>query len=132
MSSRDPVLVLARGQALFYAVTGIWPIVHIRSFEAITGRKTDRWLVKAVGGLVVATGLGLAVAGRRGRVPPDLAFVAAGNAAVLATIDVVYVAKRRIAPVYLLDAAVEVPLVIAWVIAWRRGALGGGGKPRGR
>ena len=128
MASHNRVLILARVQALFYLVTGVWPLLHMRSFEAITGPKTDRWLVKAVGGLVAATGLGLAVADRRGRVPPELALIAGGHAAGLAAIDVVYVAKRRIAPVYLLDAAVELPLALAWVLAWRRGVLAGGGE----
>ncbi len=128
MRSREGVLTLARVQALFYLVTGVWPILHIGSFEAITGPKTDRWLVRTVGGLVAVTGLGLAVAGRRGRVAPEAAAIAAGEAAVLAAIDVVYVAKRRIAPVYLLDAAVELPLALAWALAWRRGVLDGGDK----
>jgi hypothetical protein len=43
-----------------------------------------------------------------------LVLVAAGSAAALATIDVVYVAKRRISPVYLLDAIAEIALVAAW------------------
>ena len=29
---------LSAGQAAYYVVTGAWPIVHLRSFEAITGR----------------------------------------------------------------------------------------------
>ena len=36
-------------QAAYYTLTGIWPIVHRRSFEAVTGRKTDYWLVQMVG-----------------------------------------------------------------------------------
>ncbi len=123
MASRDHVLILARVQGLFYLATGVWPMLHIGSFEAITGPKTDRWLVKTVGGLVAVTGLGLAVAGRRGRVAPECALIAGGEAAALAAIDVVYVAKRRIAPIYLLDAAVELPLALAWAVAWSRGAL---------
>ena len=33
----------------------------------------------------------------------------------LGTIDVVYVAKRRISPVYLLDALAQAVLLVAWV-----------------
>jgi hypothetical protein len=39
-----------------------------------------------------------------------------GTAAVLATIDLVYVAARRISKMYLVDAAVEV----GWILAWCR------------
>ena len=119
MPTADPVLRLARLQAIFYGASGVWPLVAMRSFEAVTGPKTDRWLVRTVGALVATTGLGLAVAAHRGRVAPELALVAAGQAAALAAVDVVYVARRRIRPIYLIDAVAEVALVGAWVRLWR-------------
>lgn len=124
MPPSDRAVRLARLQALFYLATGVWPLVHIRSFEAVTGPKADRWLVKTVGALVATTGLALAVAGRRRRITPEIALVAAGNAAALATIDVVYVAQQRIRPIYLLDAVAEVALVAVWARLWRQGATG--------
>ena len=39
-----------------------------------------------------------------------------GTAAVLAAIDLVYVAAQRISKMYLVDAAVEV----GWILAWYR------------
>jgi hypothetical protein len=44
--------------------------------------------------------------------------LAVGSAVALAGIDIVYVAKRRIPPVYLLDALTEVILIALWLIAW--------------
>ncbi len=45
----------------------------------------------------------------------------AGSAAALAAIDLWYAgARRRIARVYLLDAAVELGIVGAWAVALRR------------
>jgi hypothetical protein len=123
MHSKDAALLLARTQAGYYLITGILPLVSMRAFEAVTGPKTDRWLVKTVGALVTATGASLALAARRRTLPPELALVAAGNAAALAVVDAVYVRKGRISPIYLLDAVVEVPFVIGWVAAWRRGLL---------
>jgi hypothetical protein len=35
----------------------------------------------------------------------------------LTSIDVIYTARGVILPVYLLDAAVEIPLILAWTIA---------------
>src|SRR2546423_10717472 len=55
---------LARTHALYYAATGIWPLLDIESFERITGPKVDRWLVKTIGALVTAVGASLAVAAR--------------------------------------------------------------------
>jgi hypothetical protein len=39
-------------QGTYYAATGLWPILWMRSFEAVTGPKQDHWLVKTVGALV--------------------------------------------------------------------------------
>ena len=127
---------LALAQGVVYLVSGVWPLVHMRSFEAVTGRKTDRWLVKTVGALVTAIGGGLVLAGRRRRTTPEIALLAGGSALGLAAIDVVYVAKGRISPVYLLDATIELPLAAAWAVIWRTTAAHGdqpviGGWPRG-
>src|SRR5919204_5012298 len=113
---RDLRAVLAIGQGLYYLATGVWALVSIRSFEAVTGPKTDRWLVKTVGVLVSVIGVVLALAGWRRRVDPEPALLAAGSAAGLAAIDTVYAAKGRISKIYLLDAAAEVALVAAWAL----------------
>ena len=105
---------LAIGQGVFYVVTGIWPIVSLRTFELVTGPKADGWLVKTAGLLITAIGAGLTTAGLRGRVTPDVKLIAVGAAAGLTVIDVVYGSRRRIARVYLLDAVVEVGLIGAW------------------
>jgi hypothetical protein len=121
MPPTDPAVRLARLQAVFYIATGIWPIVSIRSFEAVTGPKVDRWLVKTVGVLVAIIGSALALASRRRVFPLEVVLVAAASAGALATIDTVYVAKRRISPVYLLDAVAEVALAAGWARLWWQG-----------
>ena len=105
---------LAGTQALYYAATGIWPLLDIKSFERITGPKADRWLVKTVGALVTAIGASLAQA-REDPTRPETVILATGSAVALGTIDVVYVAKRRISAVYLLDALAQAALLVAWV-----------------
>jgi hypothetical protein len=103
-------------QALLYVSTGIWPLVHRRSFERVTGRKVDFWLAETVGAMVTAIGFGLAEAVVRGRpIPRELRTVGVVSAIGLATIDTVYVRRRRIAPVYLADAAAETALVVGWL-----------------
>jgi hypothetical protein len=115
----EELVRLARIQAAYYVATGVLPIVSMRTFEAITGPKTDRWLVKTVGLLVTAIGAGLAMAGYRRKVSPELGLIAAGSAGALAMIDTVYVAKRHISPVYLIDAVIETALVANWMRSWR-------------
>ncbi len=115
---------IARIQAIYFVITGVWPLLHMRSFEAITGPKADRWLVKTVGVLVIAIGGSLGLAARADRTSPETALLAASSAGGLAAIDIVYVAKRRISPVYLLDAVAELLLVVAWILIrpWRHRA----------
>jgi hypothetical protein len=118
MPPTEEAVRLARLQAIFYVVTGVWPFVSMRTFEAVTGPKVDRWLVKTVGALVAVIGCALALASRRRQLAPEIVLVAAGSAAALAAIDTVYVARRRISPVYLLGAVAEFGLVAGWARLW--------------
>ena len=43
-----------RGAGAFYLATGLWPILHLRSFEAVTGPKLEGWLIKTAGTLITA------------------------------------------------------------------------------
>jgi hypothetical protein len=118
----DRAAMIALAQGIFYLITGIWPLVSIRSFEAVTGPKADRWLVKTAGVLITAIGAGLTLAGRRKSVTPELRLLALGSALGLTGIDVVYVARGKIAKVYLLDALAELGLVGAWALLRRSDA----------
>jgi hypothetical protein len=111
--------LLALAQGIFYIVTGVWPLVSIRSFEAVTGPKADRWLVKTAGVLIMAIGAALTMAGWRRSVTREIRLLAVGSALGLTGIDVVYVARGRIAKVYLLDAAAELALAAGWALAGR-------------
>jgi hypothetical protein len=51
--SSSRTAALAIGQGAYFVATGVWPLVHIRWFEAVTGPKVDKWLVGTV-----AAGLG--------------------------------------------------------------------------
>lgn len=102
-------------QAVGFIVGGLWAVVHRRSFEAITGRKVDYWLVRTVGGLLTVIGAVLAGAARRDRVTPEIVWLGIGSSVVLLIIDLVYTAKRRISPVYLLDAVANSVLIAGWI-----------------
>jgi hypothetical protein len=77
----------------------------------VRGPKTDFWLVQTVGVLVGSVGLGLALAERQGSASGELRATAVAAAASLATLDLIHVARRRIRPIYLVDAALELTLV---------------------
>jgi len=115
--SEDPIAVT---QGAFYVATGVWPLINMPSFEAITGAKTDRWLVKTVGALVAVSGAAMASAGLRGRITPETRLLAMASSLALTAVDVVYARQRRISRIYLLDAVAEIGLVIAWLVAMER------------
>ncbi|HEX2058739.1 MAG TPA: hypothetical protein VHI71_10255 [Actinomycetota bacterium] len=106
---------LARAQGLFNVVGGAWPIVWLRSFEWVFGRKHDVYLQKTSGAFFLASGLALLRAE-----PSDDGIAAArrigiGAAAVYLAIDLIYVPKREIPKTYLLDALMEAGWIYAWV-----------------
>jgi hypothetical protein len=111
---------VALAQAAMYILTGLWPLVSIGTFQKVTGPKCDIWLVKTVGVLVTVIGAVIGVAGARRNVTPETPLLGVGSALGLAGIDIVYVAKGRIRPIYLLDALAELLLVGAWAGAWTR------------
>lgn len=112
---------LASLQGLFYAITGIWPLLHLRSFLYVTGPKTDLWLVQTVGALIAVSGLALFLAARHRKLTAEWAVLAAGQAGALAIIDIVFVTRERISGIYLADAVVELALVASWLFIAARG-----------
>jgi hypothetical protein len=110
---------LALVQGVYFAASGVWPLVHMRSFERVTGPKVDKWLVRTVGVLVVVIGGVLSASAIRRRLPGETVALAAGTAAGLAAIDTIYAGKGRISRVYLADAVVEAALVGLW-LKWGR------------
>lgn len=101
-------------QAAYYLVSGTWPLVAYRSFEAVTGPKREPWLVKMVGLLTMVIG-GVIATDPAGRTPQTRR-LAIGAAVAYATVDVWYAAvRRRIRPIYLMDAMAEAALAGAWL-----------------
>jgi hypothetical protein len=111
---------IAAAQGTYFAATGIWSLVDADSFQRVTGPKHDVWLVKTVGALVTVIGAVLCGAAGRHRVVPEAAMLGVGCSVALGLVDVVYVGRGRIAPVYLLDAAAEAVIAGAWCAALAR------------
>lgn len=103
-------------QGAFFVLTGLWPVVHMQSFLAVTGPKTELWLVQAFGLLVAALGAAFVYSALERPGSRALAVVGFAVSTMLAFIDVLFVAQREIPPVYLLDAAVEAGFALAWVL----------------
>ncbi|WP_437900316.1 hypothetical protein [Sorangium sp. So ce124] len=82
---REQAIFLAGALGLFYVLAGIWPLVNLRTFEAITGPKSERWLVKTTGLLIAVIGTTLVISAQRSRIPPEVALLDGGAAAGLGT-----------------------------------------------
>ena len=108
----------------------MWPIVHVRSFKFVTGEKTDNlptgleadhWLLMTVSVLIVSVSVTILLAAYRNTQELEIGVLAIAAAAGLTAIDVIYTLRGVIAPIYLVDAAIEVPLITAWLLALARG-----------
>jgi hypothetical protein len=104
-------------QGVFYVATGLWPLVHLKSFEAVTGPKVDRWLVRTVSGLITVVGAALiAGACEQRRSSRTLAVLGIGSALALGVSDVIYASRGRISKIYYADAAAEAGILAAWAV----------------
>src|SRR5688572_2121512 len=115
-------------QGAYYFVTGVWPLVSVRTFKLVTGEKgktdnlqtgldTDHRLLMTVSLLITAIAVTFLVGAVRRTQAVELAVLAMAAAAGLTAIDIIYTVRGIILPVYLLDAAIEIPLILAWVAA---------------
>jgi hypothetical protein len=115
---------LAAVQGLYYVATGVAPFISRRMFEAITGRKSDWWLVQTVGLLVTVLGAGLIQSAGERNVTPKEQSIAMAAAAGLGVLETGYALRRRISHVYLLDAALQAGFIGGWLASrWRKASI---------
>jgi hypothetical protein len=111
--------LMALGQGASLVGLGAWPIVSMRTFERVTGPKRDDWLVRTVGGLCVAIGIGLMAGGRE---PRSVRPLGLATAATFAAVDLIGYRTGRLSSVYLLDAVAESAIIAGWSAASWPGA----------
>ena len=117
---------LARAQGSFNVVNGLWPLLHMRSFEAVLGPKVDHWLVNTVAGLLVTNGIVQLRAATSGDLR-TARLIGVGTAGTLAAIDVRYAVTGRISKVYLVDAVLEAFWLAGWFAPRGRPGTGASG-----
>jgi hypothetical protein len=97
----------------------MWPLLSMRSFEAVFGPKADRWLVYTVAWLLLTNGVAQVISVRAGEVA-GARRIGIGTAVTLASIDAVFVPAGRIRWTYLVDAAFEAGWILLWLRSGRR------------
>jgi len=113
-SERDVATTL---QGIYYVTSGLWPILHMSSFEKVTGPKRDKWLVKTVGALITAIGSTLLFSASREPRSETARSLGISTALALIGIDSIYSMRGTIPKIYLMDAAVEAVIVAALLSA---------------
>ncbi len=122
MKQQNNWKILRGFQGVYYLLTGLWPLLHVTSFMEVSGYKTDIWLVKTVGVLILCIGLTQIRELVLKDYSTNIAFLSVTAAIGLFAIDVYYVFNQVIDKIYLADAAVQLLLIGSWLafFIWRR------------
>lgn len=121
MERSKPILLLWI-QGLYFLLPSIWPMVHMPSFLAVTGPKEDLWLVRTVAVLLIVISLTFLTAAYRKEYQAAIGLLGLGSALGMAGIDLYYALNDRIWDTYLIDAAGEGLLILAWLYYFSKGA----------
>lgn len=105
-------MVAARLQAIYFLFMGLWPLLSYKSFEAVTGKKIDTWLVKTIGWLFVVIGIQLWTGD-----PRQMVLLGIGSALAVGAADIYYsFIKQHISWVYTLDVLPQTIFVVLWLV----------------
>ena len=105
-------------QGVYYLLLGTWPLLAGASYQKVTGYHGDLWLFDVVGVLMLAIGGTLCLAAYRRQGSPEVLFLAFGTALGRTIVDI-HMVYRGYSVFYLIDAAVQVGLVVFWVFGWK-------------
>jgi hypothetical protein len=103
-----------------YLASGLWPLVHYRSFERATAPRAPAPLVKTFGAVVSLLGASLIVGAlsrsSRGMARP----LGAGTNLALAAVDTLYASRTRVRPAALVQTLGQLAMLGAWLAKERR------------
>jgi energy-converting hydrogenase Eha subunit E len=107
-------ILLAMAQGAYDMVGGLWPLIHMPSFEAVTGPKEDDWLVRSVAGILLVMGAVLMFDAFRHHVSHSVRIMAGGISAVLAIVALVSSLAGFISLLYFIDGIIHLSFALAW------------------
>ena len=102
-------------QGVYTLLTALWGLIDIDSFMAVTGPKTDIWLVKTVSVILVAIGVALLSFLWVQSDPLPAILLGLLTSAGLAAIDFYYSGREVISWVYALDGIAEALFTLVWL-----------------
>lgn len=99
-------------QGFYYLLTGLWPIFSSSTFQKVTGPKEDVWLVKTVGAIITVVGSALLASVLLDEITASTLILSIESIIVFMIVDINYVVKKIIPPIYLVDAVTQFVLFI--------------------
>lgn len=108
-------------QGFYYSITGAWPLLDMSTFEAVTGPKIEHWLVQTVGVLALVIGVTLLFGGQRDRPASETVVLSFASILGFTCVDVIFVARGAIDPIYLADAAAQIIFLVGVGMGWYAG-----------
>ena len=106
--------ILLSVQCIYTFITAVWSLVDIESFMFVTGYKTDIWLVKTVGAILVSMSLCMAIHLfiRTDHLPVIVLCIFSAIAFI--SIDFYYALNDTISDIYLADGFVQILFLSGW------------------
>ena len=86
--------------ATYIFITAAWPLIDIQSFMAVPGPKTDIWLVKTIGALLIPVSICM-LSYYNKAVDSTICILGIGTATAFICIEVYYAASAVIYDIYL-------------------------------
>jgi hypothetical protein len=105
---------LLLSHSLYILITAIWPIIDIKSFMDVTGYKTDIWLVKTVGALLIPVALAMLSYWSISTFKLPATILGGCTGISFITIDCYYALTNVISDIYLADALIELIFLVGW------------------
>ena len=101
-------------QCIYTFITAVWSLVDIESFMLVTGYKTDIWLVKTVGAILVSISLCMTthLFIRTDHLP--VVILAIFSSIGFICIDFYYALNDIISNVYLADGFAQILFLLGW------------------
>lgn len=101
-------------QGIYFLITSVWPLVHLKSFLYVTGPKTDIWLVQTVAILILPYSILFFYIAFTKKILQVYAVIGSICSLGLGAIELYYYLQGTLKWVYFVDAIIEICFFIYW------------------
>lgn len=103
------------GHGLYLLVGGLWPLLYMQGFEAVTGPKVEHFLVRSIALILLLTAANLFTQLDKPRVEQSATVMAAGVSLILGLVGIISAAGGWVWPIYFIDGGVHTLFALSWV-----------------